>query len=138
LENLRGSLTTQAVKSFATSLIKLSSSVNVAFKKYNAYERKRWLLCLEDNNLKAKELYQKYNSIESEKIEHPEFYHYWSSDGFLPPSHPVDLKELCQDPIETINNFDPSKCKKATFTDDESLIKDVAKDLTACVVKDPL
>jgi hypothetical protein len=75
-------------------------------------------LCLKDNNLKAKELYQKYNSIESEKIEHPEFYHYWSSDGFLPPSHPVDLKELCQDPIETINNFDPSKCKKATFTDD--------------------
>jgi hypothetical protein len=53
----------------------------------------------------------------------------WSSGGFLPPSHPVDLKKLCQDPIETINNFDPSKCKKATFTDDESLIKDVAKDL---------
>lgn len=106
-------------------------------KKYNAYERKRWLLCLKDNNLKAKELYQKYNSIESEKIEHPEFYR-WSSGGFLPPSHPVDLKKLCQDPIETINNFDPSKCKKATFTDDESLIKDVAKDLTACVVKDPL
>jgi hypothetical protein len=52
-------------------------------KKYNAYERKRWLLCLEDNNLKAKELYQKYNSIESEKIEHPEFYR-WSSGGFLP------------------------------------------------------
>jgi hypothetical protein len=25
-------------------------------KKYNAYERKRWLLCLKDNNLKAKEL----------------------------------------------------------------------------------
>jgi hypothetical protein len=68
LENLRGSLTTQAVKSFATSSIKLSS-----FKKYNAYERKRWLLCLKDNNLKAKELYQKYDSIESEKIEHPEF-----------------------------------------------------------------
>jgi hypothetical protein len=41
-------------------------------------------LCLEDNNLKAKELYQKYNSIESEKIEHPEFYR-WSSGGFLPP-----------------------------------------------------
>jgi hypothetical protein len=72
LENLRGSLTTQAVKSFATSLIKLSSSVNVAF--------------LHLDGSKAKELYQKYNSIESEKIEHPEFYR-WSSGGFLPPSH---------------------------------------------------
>ncbi len=107
-------------------------------KKANAYQKKRWLLCLKDNNSKARELYQKYESIESEGFDgHPEFNSWFSGVYTVPQTHPVNLEELCKHPITAINNFDPSKYEKRSFQNDEDLIEDVGKDLVTCVIKHP-
>ena len=105
----------------------------------NAYRRKEWLLCLKDNNERAKNLYQKYDSINDRKVRHPGFSYWLGGIHEVPKySHP-NKKEFCEDPINIIKNSDPLQIDRGNnFDDNESLKMGLANDLSTCIKNDPV
>lgn len=98
-----------------------------------AYRRKKWLLCLKDNNKQANKLYQKYNAIYNKEFDHPGFSYWHSGFSNVENSHPILMDKLCENPIQEILNFDPSKIEKNTFETDDDLIEGLANDFSICI-----
>lgn len=105
-------------------------------KKYNAYKRKEWLLCLQ-NNKKAQELYEQYHRENKSEIKHPGF-SYWSGGFYTVPrySYP-DKEKLCNNLIQTIQNFKPPKKRMNHFERDKDFINGLSHDLSVCVEGNP-
>ena len=113
---------------------------NETIKLCNAYRRKEWLLCLKDNNERAKELYQKYHLINHAEVEHSGF-SYWSSGFYRTKDLKNPIENLCgnkiKDIISKIKDFAPDLIEKKHFTTNNDLIDYVANDLSTCVKANP-
>ncbi|MAJ86322.1 MAG: hypothetical protein CL687_05150 [Candidatus Pelagibacter sp.] len=79
----------------------------------NAYYKKEWFgALLRCENLKVKELHQKYNSINDTPIKHPGFHRWLYGAGILKEKNPIEkhefLKKSNLEKIEFINNYTPN------------------------------
>lgn len=107
-----------------------------------AYKKKEWLCSIMESSKKAKELYEKYNKINSSKIEHPGFDMWTSGSNWIDKEIPLKDKKSCDersidDLIDYIKKFDPSKIKKDKFIDDDDLVEGLANDLVNYVKLNP-
>jgi hypothetical protein len=107
-----------------------------AIKNCNAYYRKEWLLCLKDSNSKARNLYQKYNRVDRSTIKHPGFTFWEGSFHSIPKYSYPNKVELCENPINTIRNFNPSEIEKEKFVTNNDLIRGLSNDLSICITND--
>lgn len=107
----------------------------------NAYKRKEWLLTIKDYNTKAHELYDTYNELSPEEIEHPGF-DIWNSGVRRLDKNPIkDDEKFCRKSVseilEYINTFDPDKVEKDPLMNTEDWIDGLAGVLGLCIQKDP-
>jgi len=110
-------------------------------KKVTAYRRREWLMTLMKYSEKAKELYETYESIAPEEIDHPGF-DYWSSGVRRLDKSPLeDADDFCLKSIDEILDhiihFDPEGVVKDPLINQEDWIEGLARDLGSCVQKDP-
>lgn len=106
-------------------------------KKYNSYRRKEYLMCLARVSSKAEALYQEYDQIYTASIDHPGFDHWSDFERVFPYSY-ANKDDLCRNPLQTLQSFDPSKIEKSNFQTDKDLIYGLGNDLSECVSSDPM
>ncbi len=106
-----------------------------------AYRKKEWLLSIKDFSQEAKNLYEQYNKISPEEIEHPCFDVWNSGIQLIDHSHIKDKETFCNQSVKEIvkyiQNFDPNKVEKSPFDTNEDLIEGLAEDLGNCIKNDP-
>jgi len=109
--------------------------------KITAYRRKEWLLTLKDYSGKAKELYEKYNVLAPEEIEHPG-YDLWSSGVRRLDKSPLkDRDAFCSKNVDEIlydiTHFDYESVDKDPLINSEDWIEGLARDLGSCIQENP-
>ena len=107
-----------------------------------AYKKKEWLWSIKLSSSKAKELYVKYDAINSSELEHPCFDMWQYGVTTVGRESPIkDIDSFCDKTVDKIvleiKTFDPSQVKKEKFTRDNDLIEGLANDLADCVKQDP-
>lgn len=108
-----------------------------------AYKKKEWLWSIKASNKKAQKLYEKYDAINSSKLEHPGFDRWtggWTlKSGYASPIEEKDIfcNKTVDEIVQEIKIFDPSKIEKERFTSDSDLIEGLANDLVDCVKDNP-
>ncbi|QFR43159.1 hypothetical protein [Sulfurimonas xiamenensis] len=107
-----------------------------------AYKKKEWLWSIKTSSTKAQELYEKYNAVNSSKLEHPGFDMWTSGTEWVGYQSPIEEKDVfcnktVDEIIQEIKTFDPSKIEKERFTRDSDLIEGLANDLADCVKENP-
>ena len=128
-----------------------SDYTDTQIKKINASKRKEWLLCLQDHNQQAKELYEKYDKLNNVKIEHPGWSYF--SEGVTVSKHlysttvlqkyttnGVTKNDEVEKIVTLIADFKPSLESLFGYTIDEfkrQKFVAVADELSHCVKKNP-
>ena len=102
-----------------------------------AYRKKEWLMVLKDYSDKARELYDAYNRMAPEEIEHPGF-DYWSSGvRWLDKSPLKDKDAFCSKSVDEIlyeiTHFDYEYIDKDPLINSDDWIEGLARDLGSCI-----
>jgi len=105
-----------------------------------AYRKKEWLLAIKDFSEEANKMYERYNKIAAEEIEHPCFDSWSSGVQLIDHSHIEDKEVFCNQSVaeivKYIQTFNPQKEKK-DFNTDEDLIEGLAEDVGNCIKNSP-
>ncbi len=108
--------------------------------KITAYRKKEWLLTIKEVSEKARKIYERYNKIAPEEIEHPCFDSWSSGVQLIDHSHIEDKEVFCNQSVaeivKYIQTFNPQKEKK-DFNTDKDLIEGLAEDVGNCIKNSP-
>ena len=109
--------------------------------KITAYIKKEWFLAIKDFSQEANKIYERYNKIAPEEIEHPCFDSWSSGVQLIDHSHIEDKEAFCSQSVDVIikyiQDFDPNKVEKSPFNTNEDLIEGLAEDLGNCIKNSP-
>lgn len=106
-----------------------------------AYRRKEWLITLKEHSSKAQKLYEKYNALAPEDIEHPG-YDFWSGGVRRLDKSPLkDKDSFCSKNVDEIlydiTHFNHEGVDKDPLINSEDWIEGFARDLGSCIQENP-